>query len=124
MSASHELGKAICALLGPTPETLRSVGHGLTTPGRAVRRYHALETHGKTLAGVFDSFRSAAIVHKVPPKTTRSNPSPSTNTPWSGNDASDVDEFIREFRELRKVYHKRMMWGDRWTSGQAPWEDG
>ncbi|OAX42872.1 hypothetical protein K503DRAFT_732870 [Rhizopogon vinicolor AM-OR11-026] len=42
----------------------------------------------------------------------------------AGNDASDVDEFIREFRELRKVYHKRMMWGDRWASGQVSWEDG
>ncbi|KAG1772438.1 hypothetical protein EDD22DRAFT_861168 [Suillus occidentalis] len=49
----------------------------------------------------------------------QSSPSPS-----SGNDASDVDEFIREFRELRKVYHKRVMWGDRWASGQVSWEDG
>ncbi|KAG2066446.1 hypothetical protein BDR04DRAFT_1160228 [Suillus decipiens] len=48
----------------------------------------------------------------------QSSPSPS-----SGNDASDVDEFIREFRELRKVYHKRLMWGDRWASGQVSWED-
>ncbi|KAG0699997.1 hypothetical protein DFH29DRAFT_854077 [Suillus ampliporus] len=37
----------------------------------------------------------------------------------SGNDASDVNEFIREVRELRKVYHKRLMWGDRWASGQV-----
>lgn len=28
-------------------------------------------------------------------------------------DVSDVDEFIRQFREMRKVYHKRVMWGDR-----------
>jgi ESCRT-I complex subunit VPS37 len=49
----------------------------------------------------------------------QSSPSPS-----SGNDASDVDEFVREFRELRKVYHKRLMWGDRWASGQVAWEDG
>ncbi|KAJ8588660.1 hypothetical protein M405DRAFT_244892 [Rhizopogon salebrosus TDB-379] len=48
----------------------------------------------------------------------------SSPLPSSGNDASDVDEFIRQFRELRKVYHKRMMWGDRWASGQVSWEDG
>ncbi|KAI6041406.1 hypothetical protein EDC04DRAFT_2669367 [Pisolithus marmoratus] len=36
----------------------------------------------------------------------------------TSNDASDVDEFIRQFREMRKVYHKRVMWGDRWASGQ------
>ena len=41
----------------------------------------------------------------------------------NGNDASDVDEFVREFRELRKVYHKRMMWGDKWASGQVSWAD-
>ncbi|KAL4080883.1 hypothetical protein J3A83DRAFT_4203163 [Scleroderma citrinum] len=38
-------------------------------------------------------------------------------------DASDVDEFVRQFRESRKVYHKRVMWGDRWASGQVIWHD-
>jgi len=47
----------------------------------------------------------------------------SSPLPSSSNDASDVDEFIKEFRELRKVYHKRMMWGDRWASGQVSWAD-
>ena len=32
----------------------------------------------------------------------------------------DVDEFVKEFRELRKTYHKRVIWGDRWTAGQVP----
>ncbi|KAI0917191.1 hypothetical protein AcV5_007730 [Taiwanofungus camphoratus] len=35
----------------------------------------------------------------------------------------DVDDFIREFKELRKVYHKRVMWGDRWAAGQVVWRD-
>lgn len=35
----------------------------------------------------------------------------------------DVEEFVRDFKELRKVYHKRMMWADRWTSGQVAWRD-
>ncbi|KAI9573610.1 hypothetical protein HD554DRAFT_2202277 [Boletus coccyginus] len=35
------------------------------------------------------------------------------------NDASDVDDFVREFRELRKTYHKRVIWGDRWVAGQV-----
>lgn len=39
------------------------------------------------------------------------------------NDASDVDEFIRQFREMRKAYHKRVMWGDRWAAGQVIWHD-
>lgn len=31
----------------------------------------------------------------------------------------DVDEFVKEFRELRKTYHKRVIWGDRWSAGQV-----
>ena len=35
----------------------------------------------------------------------------------------DIDDFVKEFRELRKTYHKRMMWGDRWTAGEVTWRD-
>lgn len=35
----------------------------------------------------------------------------------------DVDDFVKEFRELRKIYHKRVMWGDRWASGKVEWHD-
>lgn len=35
----------------------------------------------------------------------------------------DIDDFVKEFRELRKVYHKRMMWGDRWAAGEVTWRD-
>ncbi|KIM65211.1 hypothetical protein SCLCIDRAFT_1212341, partial [Scleroderma citrinum Foug A] len=41
----------------------------------------------------------------------------------TSRDALDVDEFVRQFRESRKVYHKRVMWGDKWTSGQVIWHD-
>lgn len=37
--------------------------------------------------------------------------------------SSDVDDFVREFRELRKTYHKQMMWGDRWAAGKVIWRD-
>lgn len=30
----------------------------------------------------------------------------------------DVDDFVKEFREMRKVYHKRVIWVDRWSAGQ------
>jgi len=46
------------------------------------------------------------------------SPSPSHN----GN--GEIDDFVREFKALRKVYHKRVMWGDRWSSGQVAWRDG
>ncbi|EGN98291.1 hypothetical protein SERLA73DRAFT_74519 [Serpula lacrymans var. lacrymans S7.3] len=47
-----------------------------------------------------------------------SDASPSTNS--SGK---DIDQFVKEFKELRKLYHKREMWSERWTSGQVHWRD-
>ncbi|THH28706.1 hypothetical protein EUX98_g5484 [Antrodiella citrinella] len=41
--------------------------------------------------------------------------SPSNST----SNGKDIDDFVKEFRELRKTYHKRVMWGDRWTAGQV-----
>nr|VWP00953.1 AAA domain-containing protein [Ganoderma boninense] len=35
----------------------------------------------------------------------------------------DIDDFVKEFRELRKTYHKRVMWGDRWQAGEVVWRD-
>ncbi|THV03900.1 hypothetical protein K435DRAFT_851497 [Dendrothele bispora CBS 962.96] len=35
----------------------------------------------------------------------------------------EIDDFIREFKKARKVYHKRVMWNDRWKKGQVEWRD-
>lgn len=35
----------------------------------------------------------------------------------------EIDEFIRDYKEARKVYHKRMIWSDRWTKGQVEWRE-
>lgn len=43
-----------------------------------------------------------------------------TDGPASGK---EVDLFVKEFRELRKTYHKRVMWGDRWAKGDVAWRD-
>ncbi|KAI0297730.1 hypothetical protein BC826DRAFT_907496 [Russula brevipes] len=50
----------------------------------------------------------------------RSTSSEPAATPATGK---EVDDFVKEFRELRKTYHKRVMWGDRWTAGQVAWRD-
>ncbi|KAH9002762.1 hypothetical protein EDB86DRAFT_3233560 [Lactarius hatsudake] len=50
----------------------------------------------------------------------RSASSETAATPANGK---EVDDFVKEFRELRKTYHKRVMWGDRWTIGQVAWRD-
>ncbi|KDQ19774.1 hypothetical protein BOTBODRAFT_152274 [Botryobasidium botryosum FD-172 SS1] len=46
----------------------------------------------------------------------------------SGNGNSDamgkeVDEFVKQFKELRKTYHKRVMWSERWGAGKVSWRD-
>jgi ESCRT-I complex subunit VPS37 len=41
----------------------------------------------------------------------------------SFSNGKDVDLFVKEFRDLRKTYHKRVMWGDRWTKGDVVWRD-
>ena len=43
-----------------------------------------------------------------------------TGTPGNG---LEVDEFVREYKELRKVYHKRAIWNERWSNGQVEWSD-
>ncbi|TFK74853.1 hypothetical protein BDN72DRAFT_759038 [Pluteus cervinus] len=42
-------------------------------------------------------------------------------TPESG---MDIDDFVKEFRYLRRVYHKRVIWGDKWSKGQVSWREG
>lgn len=48
--------------------------------------------------------------------------STSSSGPAEAN-GKDVDDFVKEFRELRKTYHKRVMWGDRWSAGKVEWHD-
>jgi len=43
------------------------------------------------------------------------SPAPATN--------QETDNFVKEFKNMRKVYHKRVMWGDRWAAGQVTWPD-
>lgn len=38
-------------------------------------------------------------------------------------DGKELDAFVNEFRDLRKTYHKRVMWGDRWAKGDVAWRD-
>ncbi|KAJ3550889.1 hypothetical protein NMY22_g152 [Coprinellus aureogranulatus] len=43
-----------------------------------------------------------------------------TSTPRNN---TDVDDFIRQFKEARKIYHKRAMWADKWTKGEVIWRE-
>jgi ESCRT-I complex subunit VPS37 len=35
----------------------------------------------------------------------------------------EIDDFVKDFKELRKIYHKRVIWGDRWAAGDVVWRD-
>lgn len=48
---------------------------------------------------------------------------PSVEPTIAGMNSRNIDDFVREFRELRKVYHKRVIWGDRWAAGQVAWRN-
>jgi len=45
------------------------------------------------------------------------------SAPASGSMTTDVelDRFVKDFKEMRKTYHKRAMWGDRWAGGKVEW---
>lgn len=66
-----------------------------------------------------ESLASAFVQQQSSTSTPSSNPGSGTGTP-SGQ---DIDAFVKEFKDLRKVYHKRVIWGDRWNNGQVAWRD-
>ncbi|KAJ3830700.1 hypothetical protein F5878DRAFT_651751 [Lentinula raphanica] len=33
----------------------------------------------------------------------------------------EIEDFIKEFKEARKIYHKRVIWSDGWSKGQVEW---
>ncbi|KAJ7044157.1 hypothetical protein C8F04DRAFT_1071841 [Mycena alexandri] len=46
-----------------------------------------------------------------------------TGTPNGAGAGKEIDDFVREFKDLRKTYHKRVMWEDRWSGGLVNWRD-
>lgn len=37
--------------------------------------------------------------------------------------SSDIDEFVKEFKKLRKTYHKRVIWAEKWGKGDVMWRE-
>lgn len=61
-----------------------------------------------------------SFIQQQPSASNHRDEGSGTSTP-RGN--SDVDDFIRQFKEARKVYHKRAMWADKWTQGEVIWRE-
>jgi ESCRT-I complex subunit VPS37 len=47
----------------------------------------------------------------------------SDNNSDMGGIGRETDNFVKEFREMRKTYHMRAMWADRWQRGDVAWPD-
>ncbi|KAG7442956.1 uncharacterized protein BT62DRAFT_904407 [Guyanagaster necrorhizus] len=62
---------------------------------------------------------ASAFVQQQKPMPLTSGASSGTGTP----NGRDIEDFVKEFKDLRKVYHKRVIWGDRWANGQVVWRD-
>ncbi|KAF8310564.1 hypothetical protein DL93DRAFT_2061938 [Clavulina sp. PMI_390] len=50
----------------------------------------------------------------------RSSTSSTTST---GSIDREVDDFVKEFKDIRKAYHKRAMWGEKWAHGSVQWRE-
>jgi ESCRT-I complex subunit VPS37 len=47
----------------------------------------------------------------------------SLNADSTGVTGREVDDFVKEFKEMRKTYHKRAMWSERWQAGDVAWPE-
>lgn len=66
-----------------------------------------------------DASESLASAFVQQSSSTSSGGGSGTGTP-SGR---EIDDFVKEFKDSRKIYHKRVIWGDRWTNGQVDWRE-
>jgi hypothetical protein len=41
--------------------------------------------------------------------------SPASNT--------EIDDFVKEFKQLRKTYHKRVLWAEKWGKDDVHWRE-
>lgn len=76
--------------------------------------------HAATAQDELSENLASAFVHSQ--NTGTSTPAGSDPTAAAGGGA-DVDQFVKEFKEQRKVYHKRVIWSDRWASGKVSWPE-
>lgn len=37
--------------------------------------------------------------------------------------ARQLEEFVRDFKAARKVFHKRALWSERWNRGEVSWQE-
>lgn len=50
-------------------------------------------------------------------------PLPQPDSGYGTPSGKDIDEFVKAFKESRKIYHKRVMWADRWAGDHVQWRE-
>ncbi|KAL0953425.1 hypothetical protein HGRIS_004661 [Hohenbuehelia grisea] len=100
----------------------REVYQRFTPQFLLMRLRHATIAQDELSESLATAFISASPTPHVASNLTVSNlgtsgPASGTGTPGG----LDVEEFVRDFKDQRKIYHKRVIWGDRWTAGQVDW---
>ncbi|KAF8338234.1 uncharacterized protein EI90DRAFT_2562587 [Cantharellus anzutake] len=78
----------------------------------------AQDEHSESIASSFIRHSAATSTRSIPIPTPTSLET-GTSTPIE----KDIDDFVKEFREARKQFHKRKIWGDQWTVGKVVWNE-
>ncbi|KAG9050110.1 hypothetical protein FS837_007634 [Tulasnella sp. UAMH 9824] len=76
--------------------------------------------HATTAQDELSENLASSFVHSQ--GTGTSTPAGSDSAAPAGS-GTDVDQFVKEFKEMRKLYHKRVIWSDRWASGKVSWPE-
>ncbi|KAI5896788.1 uncharacterized protein SCHCODRAFT_01170835 [Schizophyllum commune H4-8] len=116
---SFSQAKALEARWKELEKEQRDVYQRFTPQFLLMRLRHATTAQddlSETLANTF-------VSSSAPTSSTAAEPHSGTNTPVGTLAGKDIDDFVREYRELRKVYHKRMIWGEKWGNGDVEWRD-
>jgi len=85
-------------------------------------RWKELEKEQRELYQRFSSgFLQMRLRHATSAQDDLSETLASTFIKSSSGETPDVESFVREFREVRKRYHKRVIWG--LGSSKVDWRD-
>ncbi|KAJ7819355.1 hypothetical protein B0H14DRAFT_2836563 [Mycena olivaceomarginata] len=80
--------------------------------------------HSKTAQDdASEALASAFVQQSSSSSITTSDTGTGTGTPNGNGTGREIDDFVREFKDMRKVYHKRVIWEDRWSAGLVNWRD-
>ncbi|KAJ7366983.1 hypothetical protein DFH08DRAFT_182263 [Mycena albidolilacea] len=80
--------------------------------------------HSKTAQDdASEALASAFVQQSSSSSITTSDTGTGTGTPNGNGTGKEIDDFVREFKDMRKVYHKRVIWEDRWSAGLVNWRD-